>query len=284
VDRKTIIGMITILAFVCLISSILFWQEISEKGKNLMPLGNETYKFTWTQEQQDIVQGILVLELTYFQSLDRLHFTVKINDDEFNPHDYLGMTFDKNGNGVIDLGDSDEPYGLWANNMTAPAALTDKGLVFAEVMPKKGPHICKFDSAGYTFEVSFSKSELNLTKNSTLLRICFGDKDVAYGKIGVVCTDDIIIKGQWQQIIKIKNDITRYLAKKGERLYRITYFAKTNGGWYLELYTTKNINTHPYSREPTFYGHIIEISDKGEILKDEVVYTGHEMIIPIPKK
>jgi len=171
------------------------WKRIavSEEGENLIFLENETYKFTWAPDQQDITQDTLVLEFTYSQFGEQLYFTVKINDDDFNPHDYLGMTFDKNGNGVIDLGFSDEPYGLWANNMTTAAALTERGLVFAELIPKRGPHTCKFSSAGYTFEVSLSKSELNLTKKTILLRICFGDNDVPYGKISAVCTGDNIL-------------------------------------------------------------------------------------------
>lgn len=184
-----IVGVVSLLFLV----TAFFWQKVSEKGRDSFP-ESETYKFTWAREQQDIVQGTLLLELTCSRSGEGLHLTVKINDDDFNPHDYLGIIFDKNGDGAIDLGTSDEPYGLWANNLTAPAALTERGLMFAEIMPRRGLHTCKFDSAGYAFEVTFSKSELNLTKNTVLLRICFGDEDVPYGKIGTVCTDDIVLK------------------------------------------------------------------------------------------
>ena len=172
------------------------WKRIavSEEGENLIFLENETYKFTWAPDQQDITQDTLVLEFTYSQFGEQLYFTVKINDDDFNPYDYLGMTFDKNGNGVIDLGDSDEPYGLWANNMTAPAALWDDGsLGFAKIPPVKGPHECIFDEkGGYTFKVSLSKSELTAS-NFVLLRLSFADQDVSYGKIGVVKTEDLYL-------------------------------------------------------------------------------------------
>ena len=132
----------------------------------------------------------LCLDIT---QMGRTRCVVKINDDDYNEWDCLIMIFDRNQNGVIDLGNTDQPHGLWANNLTAPAVLSENGdLVFAEIPPRRGPHKCTFDSnTGYTFDVSFS----NLPESeSILLCVSFVDKDVLYDEIGVVKTPDIILK------------------------------------------------------------------------------------------
>jgi len=154
------------------------------------------YEWNWAADNQDIVAGTLHMQLTYN---GQMHFTVRINDDDYNDLDYLCMVFDQNQNGRIDLGSIDRPYGLWANNMTAPAMLFPGGrLAFAEVPPKPGPHKCVFDlNTGYTFDVSIP--DLG-GADSVLLRMSFVDNDVPYGSINVVNTGDvtIIIGGEGQ--------------------------------------------------------------------------------------
>jgi len=148
-----------------------------------------TYAFTWGHDEQDIVPGTLCINIT---RIGQTRFVVKINDNDYNEWDYLVMVFDQNQNGIVDLGNADQPYGLWANNLTSPAVLLEKGyLSFAEIPPKAGPHKCTFDSnTGYTFDVSFPTLP---DVKFILLRIGFVDKDVPYGDIGVVTTDDIKI-------------------------------------------------------------------------------------------
>jgi len=151
------------------------------------------YEWNWVADNQDIVAGTLHMQLTYTVIYTgQMHFTVRINDDDYNDWDYLWMVLDQNQNGKIDLGHIDRPYGLWANNMTAPAALFPDGrLAFAEVPPKPGPHKCIFDpNTGYTFDVSIFIPE---GADSVLLRVGFVDKDVPYGSIDAVNTGDVTI-------------------------------------------------------------------------------------------
>jgi len=151
------------------------------------------YEWNWAADNQDIVAGTLHMQLTYTVIYTgQMHFTVRINDDDYNDWDYLWMVLDQNQNGKIDLGTIDKPYGLWANNMTAPAALFPDGrLAFAEVPPKLGPQKCVFDlNTGYTFDVSIFIPE---GADSVLLRVGFGDNDVPYGSINVVNTGDVTI-------------------------------------------------------------------------------------------
>ena len=151
--------------------------------------GDFTYTFTWGQDEQDIVPGTLCLNIT---RIGQTRFVVKINDNDYNEWDCLIMVFDRNQNGIIDLGNTDQPHGLWANNLTAPAVLLENGdLIFAEIPPKAGPHKCTFNSnTGYTFDASFPTLP---DVNFILLRVAFVDKDVSYGHIGVVTTNDIKI-------------------------------------------------------------------------------------------
>jgi len=96
------------------------------------------YEWNWAADNQDIVAGTLHMQLTYTVIYTgQMHFTVRINDDDYNDWDYLWMVLDQNQNGKIDLGTIDSPYGLWANNMTAPAGLFQNRLAFAEVPPSQ---------------------------------------------------------------------------------------------------------------------------------------------------
>jgi hypothetical protein len=170
------------------------WEEI-----NTLKVGNSTndtmnFTFIWGPETQSIVQGTLRLEvsLTWGVVPNSTHkwlsMVVKVNDDDYSEWDYLGLVFDMNENGVIDLGFEDAPFGLWTNNMTAPSVLLENGfLAFAETMPTPGPHTCTFDpDTGYTFRIFFpsppwtGSSPLNPAEvlkegHKNLLHICFRD-------------------------------------------------------------------------------------------------------------
>lgn len=82
---------------------------------------------------------------------------VRVNDDDYSPEDYLGLVFDMNENGVIDLGVSDHPFGLLTTNMTIPSMLLESGFLgFAYCPPRRGPHNCTFDpDTGYMFQIEF---------------------------------------------------------------------------------------------------------------------------------
>ena len=180
-------------------------QELEELGEEINALKpsnstnntnstDNTMNFTWGSGTQKIVQGTLSLEIsmTWGGVPDSIHkwlsMVVRVNDDEYNPWDYLGLVFDMNENGVIDLGSEDSPFGLWVNNMTAPSILLENGFLgFAETMPILGPHNCTFDTdTGYTFRIKFyslptdpgypyNPAEVLREEYENLLHICFED-------------------------------------------------------------------------------------------------------------
>ncbi|MEM2972444.1 MAG: hypothetical protein QW270_08530 [Candidatus Bathyarchaeia archaeon] len=116
---------------------------------------------------------------------------IKANDDDYEEWDYLGLVFDTNQDGHIDI--HDESYALYANNMTQPSVLCDHGFLgFAEVAPVPGPHEVSFNiDAGYTFTIQFPclgwyDYEWNPLKSlkkgyNNPLHICFFDDDL--GKV-----------------------------------------------------------------------------------------------------
>jgi len=140
------------------------WEEI-----NMLKVGNSTndtmnFTFTWGPDTQRIVQGTLRLEISLKwvvvpnSTHKWLSMVVRVNDDDYSEGDYLGLVFDMNENGVMDLWNADGPCGLWTNNMTTTSVLLENGFLgFAEEMPTRGPHNCTFDSeTGYTFQINFS--------------------------------------------------------------------------------------------------------------------------------
>jgi hypothetical protein len=151
------------------------------------------FTFTWGPETQDIINGTFHLEMLLRWGVvpnsphKWLSMMVKINDDEYNPCDYLGIVFDINENGVIDLGSADGPFGLWTNNMTAPSVLLENGfLCFAECMPTQGPHTCTFEpDTGYMFSIFFpslpsegpppNPAEVLREGCENSLHVCFND-------------------------------------------------------------------------------------------------------------
>lgn len=167
------------------------WEEI-----NALKEGTMNFTFTWGPDTQRIVRGTFRLEISFRLEDENMSMIVKANDDEYNEEDYIGLVFDKNNNGVIDLGHADEPYGLWANNMTTASVLVEHGFLgFAELIPKPGPQKCTFDpDTGYLFEIQFPylfyDTEWNpahaLKKGDhNPLHICFYDYDAPYPTMGV---------------------------------------------------------------------------------------------------
>ena len=113
------------------------------------------FVFSWGRSSQRIVNGTFVLTLRMWLSGDNLTVIATANDDEYDRFDYLGLVFDTNQNGYIDT--CDEPYGLWADNMTVISHLWNHGfLSFTQGRPTIGPQKVTFQSAsGYTFNVEF---------------------------------------------------------------------------------------------------------------------------------
>jgi hypothetical protein len=108
------------------------------------------FTFTWGPDTQKIVNGTFVLEIWLTLDRENLTITIKANDDEYDPADYIGLIFFNNS--------EYEPYGLFANNMTInPPILTERGLLgFPLYPPELGPHKVTFDpETGYTFNTEF---------------------------------------------------------------------------------------------------------------------------------
>jgi hypothetical protein len=189
-----------VLAIALMVSiSFNIYQNLS--GSNCASNGNPNneentpmnFTFTWGPETQDIINGTVHLEMSLRwgvvpnSSHRWLSMMVKINDDDYNPCDYLGIVFDSNENGVIDLGSADDPFGLWTNNMTAPSVLLENGfLCFAQCMPTLGPHTCTFEpDTGYMFSIFFpslpsegpppNPAEVLREGCENSLHVCFND-------------------------------------------------------------------------------------------------------------
>jgi hypothetical protein len=120
------------------------------------------------------------MEVTFDWQLENLSMTVTVNDDEYNENDYLGVVFDKSNNGTIDLWNEDEPYVLYANNMTRPqgaAVLCEwGGLSWAIINAVPSCyHTCTFnEKTGYTFKMTFSRQDIKVGP-PTPIHICFAD-------------------------------------------------------------------------------------------------------------
>lgn len=80
----------------------------------------KVFVFTWPKEEQDIINGTLRIEMSFQWKGESLKIIAKIND-KLGLHGYLGLVFDRNGNGEIDYWETDKPYMLQGNNMTAGA-------------------------------------------------------------------------------------------------------------------------------------------------------------------
>jgi len=267
-NGKIIIGGVVIL--ICLIGSILLWQKISEPTQlpaqptQELKLSDFPEKF---KEKTVIVLGDNASEIERQVAEEIKNFLLEHGSSYIKVIDLQEIESFKRGYNLVIIGTPktnpllEEVYALTnATGVTEEFPGEGKGIL--EILPNP------WDESKAMLLVEGS-DEWGVKAGSEMLK---GDFKLKVNLLEI----------NWQQIIEIKNNITRYLAKNGERLYRIIHFTKIEGGWYLELYTTKDIDIYPYPREPVFYGHIVEISDKGEILMDKVVYTGHEILIPIP--
>ena len=124
---------------------------VSRGGQNEMM----DFTFSWGPDRQKIVNGTFRLGVSMTVTGSNVTMVVTANDDEYDDYDYVGLVFDTNQNGHIDL--NDEPYGLWVNNYTAHSSLLEGGLLgWFEDIPVRGPQNVTFDkSSGYTFNIEF---------------------------------------------------------------------------------------------------------------------------------
>jgi len=155
----------------------------------------KNFTFTWGPDTQKVVQGTLRIEISLRWGIRKaggleseyLYCLVKVNDKEYNPHTYLGLVFDTNGNGVIDS--NDKSYIFFADNTTVLSFLHEDGFLLIADVPRTPMLLCNFDpNTGYTFDREFGKDELNLPDPSVIptpltpLHVCFENP---YGRVFV---------------------------------------------------------------------------------------------------
>jgi len=119
------------------------------------------FVFTWGPGAQRIVNGTFRLEIMFRlerrvgSPANHLCMVINANDDEYNKYDYLGLVFDTNQNGYIDL--EDKSYGMCVDNKTTESHLLSGGFLgWSWRLPIRGPHIVLFEpDTGYTFIINF---------------------------------------------------------------------------------------------------------------------------------
>lgn len=155
------------------------------------------FTFSWGPDRQNIVNGTFRLGISMKVVGDNVTMVVTANDNEYEPYDYVGLVFDTNQNGYIDL--NDEPYGLWANNYTAHSTLLEGGFIgWYEDTPVRGPQNVTFDkSSGYAFNIEFPfyyPTNLNkpwfdpaasIKNGSNQLHVCFYDYNMSQTRAGM---------------------------------------------------------------------------------------------------
>jgi len=168
------------------------WEEI-----NTLKVGNTTddtmvFTFTWGPEAQDIVDGTFKIEVSaWFENhtspwdnttYEMFYMLVSVYDDDYDSYDSLGLVFDENHNGIIDLGLEDRPQLWYADNSTAGApALTKDGLMVLAEAPEGKSSVCRYDiEKGYTFgpfggPTSYFASKFVGMPTYIPIHICFSD-------------------------------------------------------------------------------------------------------------
>lgn len=175
--------------------------DASNDGSDGNPSSNsnasEEMNFTFTggSDSQKIVQGEFRLEIRMRWYGENLSMVITANDDDYEEWDYIGLVFDTNQDGHIDIHDTS--YALLANNLTIPSVLLEHGFLgFAQIAPRSGPQKVSFSpDTSHTFTVQFPCSDgyggewnpaQSLKKaNDNSLHLCFHDKDVADYTMGV---------------------------------------------------------------------------------------------------
>lgn len=124
------------------------------------------FTFTWGSEAQDIVDGTFKIEVSvWFENhtspwdnttCQMFYIILRVYDDDYSSNDYLGLVFDMNHNGVIDLGAEDDPLLTYADNSTVytwAASLMKEGFfAVAEVPRIPALNRCRYDpEKGYVF-------------------------------------------------------------------------------------------------------------------------------------
>jgi len=176
---------------VCLVASLSFnaYQFLNCDGENSV---TKTFVYEWVYSDvvgdrcQKILNGTLRLEITFKWLEQDLSIVAKINDDDYLFIDILGLVFDRSGNGVIDWGQEDRPYMLYASNYTychqTYLGYQGEGIIrsYDPLRPKPSSyHTCVFTEEGYTFDIKIPKSELSDVK-ANMVYVYYQDGNIGF--------------------------------------------------------------------------------------------------------
>jgi hypothetical protein len=180
------------------------WEEIDAlKQSNSTNNTNSTmnFTFTWGPETQDIVDEIFKIEVSVWfgdntlpdnTTIKMFYIVVSVYDDDHSKDDYLGLVFDMNHNGVIDLGFEDDPLIIYGDDSTiyelgAVTLLEDGLLIVAEVPREPAHNKCVYNlEKGYVFgtfgyPASDITSQFEDMPAYIPVHICFADRNLNLG-------------------------------------------------------------------------------------------------------
>lgn len=143
----------------------------------------KVFVFTWSEEEQDIVNGTLRVEISFQWKGENLTIIAKINDgkahgfyETLQPSSLLLLVFDRNGNGKLDAASqhptgpepepvTERPYLFFStNNLFEDDAQLSYtvGIIRTSGITVKSPyHTCTFkEGIGFTYKISIPKTEL----------------------------------------------------------------------------------------------------------------------------
>ena len=142
--------------------------------------GAKRFVYTWTKEEQDIINGTLRLEISFEWKGENLSVIAKINDGKAYGFDgipnfsYLLLVFDRNGNEKIDdvhspAHHSEGAYLFYWNNLFSDNAelisVEHGGIAFSCNAFKSPYHKCTFEEGvGFTYYISIPRAELEKVK------------------------------------------------------------------------------------------------------------------------
>ena len=176
--KKALLLAIPLLLAVCLATSLAFniYQFLGCDGETSV---TKTFTYEWSHGelvvlgQQKITNGTLRLEIAFKREEEALRINATINDNDYGM-DVMGLVFDRNGNGFIDIGLADKPYILFSDNYTYyhDVALCKDGRIrcIIQIAPSESTyHNCTFkEDVGYTFDIKIPESELSKVKADIL--------------------------------------------------------------------------------------------------------------------
>jgi len=185
---------IIVVLCICLAVSLFFNGYLAWRLQGLTGESSSAFTFLWSPEEQDIVDGWLQMNARFVWDENDLYVVVKINYTTLRGS-YLGLVFDKNQNGKIDLYSDDWPNIFFMDNTTYPgftaflenitvppgvAPLLEDGrlgLLLCPTIPSN--HTCLFDhETGYAFAVMFPNIMRHL--NNKLVHVVFEDVERMY--------------------------------------------------------------------------------------------------------